>query len=346
MSSLGPDRSRAGRPGRYADAPPEPGGLVARHDAATALVRAPWSSPEGQDQRTFMAKHAQVRRRSVLPRVGLLLAGAALPLLWPLTAPAEGVPPERSTGSARTLTVADAAEAWYATSPIDVCSSPLGCPPEQAPTSPYPADTLHVGVAGGQETARTYLLPDLTGLPYGATGVTGVMTLPVASGNQDGTQSAGTATLKACLATKPVTDGAQGSTSASPSVDCNTSATPVYDAKKDVFTLDVSPFLAAWSTGAVPYGIALVPATDKAQPTDVWHVTFNGRHRAKTHHIATVITYSPPPPITGTGGPVGTPAPPPPASVPAPSTGGALPPVGTRAQQPRGRGVLRPAVHP
>ena len=62
------------------------------------------------------------------------------------------------------MTVPDVAEAWYAAAPIDVCTTPLGCPPDQVPTSPYPADSLHVGVAGGQETARTYLLPDFSPL--------------------------------------------------------------------------------------------------------------------------------------------------------------------------------------
>ncbi|MDQ1697615.1 MAG: hypothetical protein QOJ03_2968 [Frankiaceae bacterium] len=282
-----------------------------------------------------MAKDAQVRPRSTLRRGCLLLAGTAVPLLWLLTAPAQGATPDRTSVQPRTISVSDSVEAWYASSPVDLCSSPLGCPPEQVPTSPYPADTLHVGVAGGQETARTYLLPDLTAVPYGSTAVSGVMTLPVASGSGDGTQAAETATVKACLATKPVTDGAQGSTAAAPAIDCHTAAAPAYDAKKNVFTLDVTVFLQKWSTGALPYGIALVPDPAKGQPTDAWHVAFNGKKRVKADHIVTAISFTPPAPITGGGVPAPTPTPAPSTpAVPPPSSGVALPPVTTGGQPP------------
>lgn len=224
-----------------------------------------------------------------LRRVGPLLVGLVLPLGLLLSDPAAGAVP--SDGSpAQTVTVADSAEAWYAASPVDICTTPLGCPPAAAPTSPYPADTLHVGIAGGQETARTYVVPDITSLPYGATPVSGTMTLPVATANGDGTLSPDTAKIKACLATKPVQDGTQGSTSVPPSVDCATSAMASYDAAKSVFTIDLLPFLQAWQAATPAEGIALLPDTSSAQPTDAWHVTFNGRHRTATPHISSTIT--------------------------------------------------------
>jgi hypothetical protein len=260
-----------------------------------------------------------------------------MPLVWLLTAPAEGAPlHHRAAAPGHTVTAPDAIEAWYASAPIDLCSTPLGCPPEQVPTSPYPADTLHVGVAGGQETARTYLLPDLTRLPFGAIGVTGVMTLPIGSGSQDGSQSVDAAHLKACLAIKPVTDGTQGSTAKPPDVDCSTTAAPVYDAKHNVFTLDVTVFLAEWTSGALPYGIALVPDLDKGQPTDAWHVAFNGRHRAKADHITTTISFTPPPPVSTAGnGPAVTPTQQPtPPPVDTSGGGVSLPPVASGAQPP------------
>jgi hypothetical protein len=221
----------------------------------------------------------------------MLLVAATVPVGWlaAATGPAQAAVPD-APGSTQTLTIGDAAEAWYAASPIDICTTPLGCPPPQAPTSPYPADTLHVGVAGGQESARTYLLPDLASLPFDATVVGGEMTLPVATANGDGTVSPDAAQIRACLATKPVPDGTQGSTSAPPATDCSVSTTLTYDANKGTFTLDLQPFVDAWSGGSPRLGIALVPDLKAAAPTDAWHVAFNGRKRAGTGHISSSLT--------------------------------------------------------
>ena len=51
-----------------------------------------------------------------------------------------------ASASAQTGTVVgDAAEAWYATGPLQSCSSPVGCLPASAPqASSYPSGTLHV----------------------------------------------------------------------------------------------------------------------------------------------------------------------------------------------------------
>lgn len=259
-----------------------------------------------QVQKTIMAKHRRVKRRSrAWRRAGLLTVGAVTPLAW-LSMAAVAAPPH-------TATVGDTAEAWYASSPVDMCTTPLGCPPAQVPTSPYPADTLHVGVAGGQETARTYVVPNLLSLPFGATLTDGTMTLPVVTDTLAGTVSPASAKILACLATKPVTDGTQGSTQAPPDVDCKTSAALKYDAKKNVFTVDLAPLLAAWSGGAPQFGIGLVPDTSKAQPSDAWHVAFNGRKRTGPH-ISSVISYTPPPATT-----VGSTAPPPTTTPSAPT---------------------------
>jgi hypothetical protein len=253
-----------------------------------------------------MAKHRRVRRSRAWRRAGLLTVGAVTPLVW-LSMAAVAAP-------AHTATVADSAEAWYAAAPVDICTTPLGCPPPQVPSSPYPADTLHVGVAGGQETARTYVVPNLFALPLGATLTGGTMTLPVVTDANAGTVSPDTAKILACLATKPVTDGTQGSTQAPPDVDCKTSAPLKYDAKKTVFTVDLAPLLSAWAKGAPQFGIGLVPDTSKAQPSDAWHVAFNGRKRTGPH-ISSLISYTPPAPI------------PTPASAPAPTQAAPPPPV-------------------
>src|SRR3954471_4432553 len=163
---------------------------------------------DGQDAWPAVPNLIRVTWRAQLRRAAMLLGGVAVPFGWLLALPAAGAPLATESG-ARTVTVADASEAWFAAGPVDTCTTPLGCPPAQAPTSPYPADTLHVGVAGGQETARTYLLPDLAGIPFDATTTGGTMTLPIAADSGDGTVSPDAAHITACVATKPVTDGAQ-----------------------------------------------------------------------------------------------------------------------------------------
>src|SRR3954471_9644153 len=128
---------------------------------------------DGQDAWPAVPNLIRVRWRPQLRRAAMLLGGVAVPFGWLLALPAAGAQPPAgaqpatagahpATAALHTITVADTAEAWYAAGPVDVCTSPLGCPPQQAPTSPYPSDTLHVGVAAGQETARAYLLPDLS----------------------------------------------------------------------------------------------------------------------------------------------------------------------------------------
>jgi hypothetical protein len=187
-------------------------------------------------------------------------------------------------------TVGDVAEAWYATAPVDVCTTPLGCDTDQS-TSPYPADTLHVGVAGGQESARSYVLPDFGAVPSDATMTAGTMTLPLASGTGDGTSAPETAELVGCLAKGAIVDGSEGSTAPPPEVDCSTSVQAHLDDTRNVFTLDLAPFLRAWRTGRPRYGIALVPAPDTSSPTAAWHVAFNGRERADVPVITSVITF-------------------------------------------------------
>jgi hypothetical protein len=175
-----------------------------------------------------------------------------------------------------------------------------------------------VGEAGGQESARTYLLPDLSSLPFDATLIGGDMTLPIANGTGDGTVSPDAAKIRACLVTKPFTDGAQGSTSAPPAPDCSVSNTPAYDATAGRFTIDLQPFVDAWSAGKPELGIALVPDARSAGPTDAWHVAFNGRKRAGGAHISTsVLVRIAPPSDTSTVVPAAPPAPAAPAA-PAP----------------------------
>lgn len=249
-----------------------------------------------------MAKLLRVPRPRLTRRAALVFAGAAMSLC---ALPATAAASHRAR-------VGDQAEAWFASSPVSTCATPAGCPPSGLP-SPYPADTLHVGVAGGQETARAYVVPDLSALPFDATAQTGTMTLPVATDTQSGTQSPQTAAIKACLATQPAQDGVEGSAGSAPSADCAVSAAATYAARQNAFTIDLTPFLSAWTAGRAQDGIALVADTSKSQPTDAWHVAFNGRHRAGVAHIGSVLTYT-----TSAAGSAGSPlaAAPPATSVP------------------------------
>src|SRR4051794_18791015 len=217
-----------------------------------------------------MAGSANVGTRRGTRRAALLACAVTVPLTGLLAGVLGG------TAQADTsATVPDVAEAWYAAAPIDVCTTPLGCPPDQAPTSPYPAGSLHVGVAGGQETARTYVQPDLSQLGR-ATPLRGTMTLHVDTADTDGSVSPESAKILACAVTVAFADGTAGSASAPPAVDCTISAHPAYDAKAAVLSVDLGPFLQAWNGGAPQLGIALVPNTTQSTQTDAWHMTIEG----------------------------------------------------------------------
>src|SRR3954447_9761742 len=236
-----------------------------------------------------MAKAVSVGTRRGTRRAALLVCAVVVPLTGLLAGVLGG------TAQADTsATVPDAAEAWYAAAPIDVCTTPLGCPPDQVPTSPYPAGSLHVGVAGGQETARAYVQPDLSQLG-GATLLRGTMTLHVDTTDTDGSVSPESAKILACIVTAAFTDGTAGSASAPPAVDCTTSGHPAHDAKTGVLTVDLDAFLQAWNKGAPQLGIALVPNQTQATQTDAWHVTIEGRKQSGAKPVTSTIDYRPAP---------------------------------------------------
>jgi hypothetical protein len=204
-------------------------------------------------------------------------------------------------------TISDDAEAWYATAPTSPCSAPVGCPPEPATAgSAYPAGTLHVGVAGGAETGRTYLALDVASLAL-ASVQSATLHLPLAADNV-GNQNVSSAALIVCLATGAIPNGVSGSTSTPPPTDCKQPSHISYDAKHNEFTADLAPVIAAWQSGQTPYGVAVVPAPG-ATSTDNWQVSFAGKAASDTAHVhtdvlladanATVITPTPaPPPVS------------------------------------------------
>src|SRR4051812_26323400 len=87
-------------------------------------------------------------------------------------------------------TLSEAAEAWYSMPPADPCASPVGCLPADPPVATaYPADTLRVAATAGHETARSFVVPELSGLPRGAVAATGTLVIPVDMDAASGTVS-------------------------------------------------------------------------------------------------------------------------------------------------------------
>jgi hypothetical protein len=197
------------------------------------------------------------------------------------------------------MMVTPLAEAWYQPNPS--CGLPTGCvgtgalpvtppvqPPATAPTSPYPARTMHIGFAAGQETARSYLaLPtsSLTGTLSEAS-----LDVPLDVAQADGSQSPETAKVQVCLVSAPILP-ADGSFDSPPAVSCGTSAPASYVATPSPHLhADLTGFGAALLTAS---GVALLPDATKAAQTDVWRVVFSAHDRtdaAKTPPATASLT--------------------------------------------------------
>jgi len=209
-----------------------------------------------------------VRRSTLLVAV---IAAMALFPMWTVRSAHAAV---TSTAVASPAVTEDG---WYA--PPPTCALPSGCGPVSPTPSPvdrYPAHTLHVGVTGGIEDARTYLKFD-PALPDGATPTKSTLTMPIAPSG-DGSVQPETAMVVACLATAPFSPG-EGTVGAPPAVDCNTSGPAEYAAGPPAtLTVDLSPFLVRWKDTA-NNGIVLLPSPRTA-PGTTWHVAFSAHDRA------------------------------------------------------------------
>lgn len=207
------------------------------------------------------------------------------------------------------------AEAWFLTLPAEVpdtCDLPVGCAPAipdapvALPSSQYPAGTLHVGVRGGLEEARTYLTLDLADVPADMTLTGGTLVLPVATEPQAGTVAADMAELRACLVTEFVIDGAEGALEGAPETACTTASpasyVPAAEDRRASFTVDLAPFVEHWS--ARSGSLVLLPGE---APTGTWHVAFSRRDRDVAPELRIVahldVAPSESPPDPGLGGP-------------------------------------------
>lgn len=187
-----------------------------------------------------------------------------------------------SSARAAEMTVGLAKDAWYQ-SPAGLSGTPV-----DAPTT-YPDGTLHVGVTGGTEQARSYVEIDLSALPRGAELTGGTLRLPVL-GSEAGTSSFETARLRACLATEPFEEVA-GSSATPPPIDCDTSAAavPVGTADSPALEIGLGVFINGRANGVA--ALALVPAASALSPPTTWHVAFPGRSSESETPITAELAY-------------------------------------------------------
>jgi hypothetical protein len=196
------------------------------------------------------------------------------------------VPIARASGP--TTIATPSVESWYQPNPtcglpvvgcITSATLPVPLPitlPIAIPTSPYPAGSLHVAVAAGKETARTYLsfgaaLGSLDGDVTAAS-----LDVPLDTNAQDGSVLPDTAKLQVCLFTGTLPPGS-GSYDTPPTALCSTSAPVTYVATP-------TPHLhadleALKSNVAYAGGLVLLPDATKLGQTDAWHVVFSAHDR-------------------------------------------------------------------
>lgn len=180
-------------------------------------------------------------------------------------------------------------EGWYQPNPS--CATPAGCvttgalpaaPPTTPPTSPFPARSLHIGLAPGQqETARTYLA-----VPFSSafgTITAASLTVPLDVAQADGSNAPETAKVQVCLASGSIT-AVDGSVDTPPKADCGTSVAAKYVATPQPhLEADLAPLLSDLSSAS---GLALLPDATKAAATDTWRVVFSAHDRADTAKTA------------------------------------------------------------
>lgn len=213
-------------------------------------------------------------------------------------------------------------EAWYQASPADpgeedpTCALPTGCLPQPgAPVNPYPEGTLQVGVAGGRDTARTFVALDLSDLPTGALISGGTLTLPVMANSESGSLRPEAARVMACPVAAPIEESHGGQPDDQPDFSCDTAAEGTFNkGGKPSITVDLSPIAALMTTG----GIAIVPAAEARESGDTWRVAFPTRDNDSVEEAITATLNYEEPATLDAGLPA---APPPPPA--ANNTGGA-----------------------
>jgi len=169
-----------------------------------------------------------------------------------------------------TVTVAPTAEAWYQPNPT--CSTPAGClgVGTVPPASPYPAGTLHIGLAAGAETARSYVALPLVAITGDITAA--ALTVPLDTSPADGALSPESAKVQVCLTSVPLAP-VRGSFDPPPSTDCSAVVPATYVATPAPhLEADLGPLVDRLQSAT---GVVLLPDASASTPTDSWHVVFS-----------------------------------------------------------------------
>lgn len=197
-----------------------------------------------------------------------------------------GFMPMAQASSDRTIT--PSTEAWYQPNPT--CLLPAGClttgslpvaPPADIPSlpaaNPYPAGTLHVGVAGGQESARTYLRYPLEQLE-GANVTSATLSIPLDVNAQNGSATPEASKVLICETSSSRIDATEGTIDAPPPLDCAVSVPMKYVATPQPHLEATLGQMAADLPGIT--GLVLLPDASKTAQSDAWQVVFSAHTRA------------------------------------------------------------------
>ncbi|HEV3472641.1 MAG TPA: hypothetical protein VG408_05480 [Actinomycetota bacterium] len=185
--------------------------------------------------------------------------------------------------------------AWFARA--EPCLSVIDCA-ILPPISPYPEDTLHVALSGGEETARSYVALSFL-LPPDAELLGGELELPIDTDPSHGSVAPETADLIACLTDhkfKPV----RGSLEKPPATKCALRKGAIYDEEKEVFTVDLNRFLEEWEKKGIA-ALALRPSESALAGNESWHVVFPADEQAEDDApiIEATLVYTAPADTTG-----------------------------------------------
>lgn len=209
-----------------------------------------------------------------------LLAGSALMPSVAAHAATSAATSAAAVGS-HTATVAFGAEAWY--SSPELCLTSSICLPIASPaTATYPAGTLHIAEAAGNESARTYLSLRRP-LSRGQIVRSGVLRLPLDIDPADGSVAPDLAKIKACTTTVRI-KAVDGVTTKPPAVDCaNAPVSRVIGIPATELDINLGPIARRLSTPGT--SLALLPVLSVGA---TWDVTLSSDLRAK-HSASTPV---------------------------------------------------------
>ena len=171
--------------------------------------------------------------------------------------------PSAAAGEADVIRISPVVEAWHEAPPPGAvpggpCSSPLGCP-QLVPPLAYPAETLHVGLLLGTDTAHAFVDFDPAAVPESMEVTGGTLTIPVITDPFSGALQPEATRLIACPVTAPFGPASGGAADEEPTYDCSSSTSGRYDASAQppVIRFDLT-FV---SDAVLGNGLALVPST-------------------------------------------------------------------------------------